>query len=127
LRICEASLGSEHPQMGTLLSNLATLYQEQGRYTKPEPLLQRALYICEESLGSEHPDVASPLNGLAVLYHKQGKYAEAEPLYQRALRIREQHLGPEHPLTQMVQMNYAIHLREMERTTKRSGWKRFLD
>ena len=86
----------------------------------------RALRIREQSLGPEHPQVAFPLTGLASLYAEQGKYAKAEPLHQRALRIQEQSLGPEHPRTQMVRANYASLLREMERNTKRNGWKRVL-
>jgi tetratricopeptide (TPR) repeat protein len=97
-----------------------------GAFQEAEPPYQRALRIREQSLGPEHPSVAFPLNGLAELYREQGKYAEAEPLYQRALRIWEQSPGPEHPRTQSVRANYATLLREMERNTKRSGWKRVL-
>ena len=127
LHIWEQSLGPEHPDVASPLNGLAGLYKEQGKYEQAEPLYQRAITIGEQILGPEHPDVASPLNGLAILYKVQGKYEQAESLYQRALHILEQSLGPEHPRTQTVRANYATLLREMERNTKRSGWKRILD
>ena len=73
-----------------ILSNLAGLYRDQGRYEQAEALYQRALAIREQVLGSEHPQVATSLNNLAGLYQSQGKYEQAEALYQRALVIREQ-------------------------------------
>jgi tetratricopeptide (TPR) repeat protein len=97
LAIDEKTLGPEHPEVATDLSNLAMLYYEQGKYTQAEPLYQRVLAIDEKTLGPEHPSTASCLNNLAMLYHEQGKYTQAEPLYQRALTIREKVFGLEHP------------------------------
>ncbi|GCE06116.1 FxSxx-COOH system tetratricopeptide repeat protein [Dictyobacter aurantiacus] len=99
LRIREQVQGPEHPSTATNLSNLAFLYEEQGRYAEAEPLFERALRISEQGRGPEHPSTAINLNNLAILYEEQGRYAEAEPLFERALRIREQVLGPEHPST----------------------------
>ncbi len=50
------------------LTNLAILYQTQGRYAEAEPLHRRALAIREKALGPDHPDVAASLNNLASLY-----------------------------------------------------------
>jgi hypothetical protein len=52
-------------------------YNDQGQYTKAEPLCQRALAIREKVCGSEHRDVANSLNNLAALYKTQGQYADA--------------------------------------------------
>ena len=93
----EQDLDPKHPDIGTSLNNLATLYRVQGKYAEAEPLAQRALRINEAALGPDHPDVGQNLNNLATLYRVQGKYAEAEPLAQRALRINEAALGPDHP------------------------------
>jgi len=49
-------------------SNLASLYQSQGRYSEAEPLYGRSLSIREQQLGADHPDVATSLNNLAALY-----------------------------------------------------------
>ncbi|GHO49702.1 tetratricopeptide repeat protein [Ktedonospora formicarum] len=89
---------AEHPEVATLLNNLAYLYIEQGKYGQAELLYQRALHIRERQLGPEHLLVAYSLYGMANLYREQGKYGQAELLYQRALHIREHQLGPEHVL-----------------------------
>jgi CHAT domain-containing protein/Tfp pilus assembly protein PilF len=95
LEIREKSLGPEHPDVATSLSNLAGLYRDQGHYPEAEPLFKRALAIREKVFGPEHPDVATSLNDLAWLYDLQGRYAEAEPLFKRSLSIREKALGDE--------------------------------
>jgi CHAT domain-containing protein/Tfp pilus assembly protein PilF len=83
--------------VGTALSNLAGLYQDQGRYSETEPLYKRSVAIREKALGPDHPVVGTSLNNLAELYRDQGRYAEAEPLHRRSLAIREKALGPDHP------------------------------
>ena len=74
--------------MAASLSDLAHLYQTQGRYAESDPLYERSLSILEKVLGPEHPAVGKSINNLAVLHHEQGNYAEAKPLHQRALAIR---------------------------------------
>jgi tetratricopeptide (TPR) repeat protein len=97
LKILEAVLGAQHPDVAASLNNLAVLYKTQGFYEKAEPLYQRSLKILEAVLGAQHPDVAQSLNNLAALYRTQGLYEKAEPLYQRSLKIREAVLGAQHP------------------------------
>jgi tetratricopeptide (TPR) repeat protein len=80
--LMEDRLGPEHPHTASALSNLAAVYQAQGRYGEAEPLYQRALNIRERSLGPEHPDTAIALNNLALVYREQGRYEEAERLTQ---------------------------------------------
>jgi CHAT domain-containing protein len=108
LAVVEKALGSEHPDVATLLNNLAELYDAKGDYTKAEPLMQRALTISEKALGPEHPDVASSLNNLAVLYYAKGDYAKTESLMQRALAIYENVLGSEHPSVASSLSNLAL-------------------
>lgn len=99
LTIFERILGSESPEVTSVLNDLAWLFYYQARYEQAEPLLRRALTIREQVLGSEHPETASTLNNLAWLYSQQSRYTQAEPLFQRALDIREQALGTHHPET----------------------------
>src|SRR5262245_11043664 len=44
----EKALGPEHPDVGTSLNNLATLYRAQGRLDEAEPLFRRDLSIQEK-------------------------------------------------------------------------------
>jgi CHAT domain-containing protein/Flp pilus assembly protein TadD len=97
LAIREKALGPNHPDVAQSLNNLASRYQDQGRYADAEPLYNRSLAIYEKALGPNHPDVATSLNNLAGLYYVQGRYADAEPLYKRSLAILEKALGPNHP------------------------------
>jgi CHAT domain-containing protein len=96
LQIREKTLGPDHRDTATNLTNLARLYRKMGDYAKAEPLLQRALKIYEKVLGPNHPNTAYTLSHLEVLYYQMGDYAKAEPLLQRALKINERALGPEH-------------------------------
>jgi tetratricopeptide (TPR) repeat protein len=80
LRIREAALGLNHPDVGTSINNLAILYQSQGLYRDAEPLFERALAISEKAFGANHPNVATSLNNLAELYQNEGRYADAETL-----------------------------------------------
>ena len=95
LAIREKALGRDHPDVATTLSDLAVLYQAQGRYANAEPIYKRSLAISEKALGRDHPSVATTLHNLAAVYRAQGRYADAEPLYRRALTIVEKVLGPE--------------------------------
>ena len=96
LEIREHVLGPEHPDVAISLSNLTTLYWDQGKFTQAEPLFLRSLAIREQALGPRHPDVAASVNDLALLYKAQDRYDQAEPLFLRALAIRSQSLDPEH-------------------------------
>lgn len=58
------------------LSNLASLYNEQGWHTEAEPLYQRVVQHRERTLGLEHPSTAISLNNLASVLQAQPHYEE---------------------------------------------------
>jgi CHAT domain-containing protein/tetratricopeptide (TPR) repeat protein len=107
LKIREKALGPEHPDTGTIINNLALLYETQGDYAAAEPLYQRALVISEKTQGPDHPETATSLNNLAVLYNTQANYDAAEPLFLRALKIQEKALGPDDSETATTVNNLA--------------------
>lgn len=86
---------------------LAWLYDDEGRYSKAEPLYKRDLEISEKLLGKDHPDVATTLNNLAGLYRQQRRYEKAKSLYKRSLEIREKSLGKNHPYVAATLNNMA--------------------
>ncbi|MGE6758506.1 tetratricopeptide repeat protein [Corallococcus interemptor] len=94
----EAVLSENQSAYAESLNNLANLYQQQGLYSRAEPLYSRALDLRATVLGKHHLTVADSLNNLALLYREQGLYHRAEPLYVRALALRESALGKEDPL-----------------------------
>jgi tetratricopeptide (TPR) repeat protein len=107
LAIDEASYGPDHPDVATILNNLAALLRDTGRLAEAEPLFRRALAIHEASLGPDHSTVASGLNNLAHLLQDTNRLAEAEPLTRRALTIGEVSFGPNHPTVAVVLNNLA--------------------
>ena len=52
---------------------LASLFLEQGKYTRAEPLLRRALTVVERALGPDHTDTAWVLDRLATCKQAQEK------------------------------------------------------
>ncbi len=66
--------GEEDPRFAASLSNLALLYDDQGRYAEAEPLFKRALTINEKALGREHPNTRLALENLSALNQAQGPF-----------------------------------------------------
>ena len=85
---------------------LASVYKDQGKYTKAEPLYLRALSIKEKLLGPEHSGTGTALDNLASLYAMVGLYSK-EPLFLRALSIAE-NLDLEHAQTTFSLNNLAL-------------------
>ena len=90
----EQKFGLDHPKLGWVLDDLASVYAGQRRYAEAELLYKRSLAVREKGLGPEHPNVGSSLNNLAQLYRDQGHYDKAAPLLERRLAILEKALGP---------------------------------
>jgi CHAT domain-containing protein/Tfp pilus assembly protein PilF len=97
LALREQALGPIHPDVATILNDLANLLSNAGDYAEARPLYERALRIREQALGPTHPDVARSLNDLAVQLNATGDYAGARPLLERAIKIKKRALGPAHP------------------------------
>lgn len=97
LKMCEANLGPNHPELAPFLCSLATGHRDQGAYDRAEPLYLRAIDILEKALGATHPELARALGALALSSWGQRAYDRAESLWLRALDIRERTLGATHP------------------------------
>jgi hypothetical protein len=48
-------MAAEHPDIATILNDLALIYPSQNRYAEAEHLLKRALAIRERVFGIDHP------------------------------------------------------------------------
>jgi len=96
LRMDEAALGPDHPDVATDLNHVGWTLANLGRYAEALPLHQRALHVHEAALGPDHPEVALDLHFVGRALSGLGRYAEVLPLQERALRIREAALGPGH-------------------------------
>ncbi len=98
LALMESRLGVGHPETGTLVNRLATVYDGSGRYTMAEPLYRRALQIFEKSLGASNQTVASVMINLAGLYADIGRSSEADELFARALPMLENAVGKDNAI-----------------------------
>ncbi|KAG4420607.1 hypothetical protein IFR04_006314 [Cadophora malorum] len=101
LRIREEVLGKTHPDTLTTMSNLAVVFDKQGKYADAEAMNRQTLEISEEVLGKTHPDTLTTMSNLALVFDKQGKYADAEAMNRQTLEIQEEVLGKTHPNTLM--------------------------
>ncbi len=115
LKLREARLGPDDPEVANCLNNLALLLQATNRLAPAEPLMRRALAIDEQSYGAEHPYVAIHLNSLAQLLQATNRLAEAEPLMRRPLAIDEQSYGADHPHVAIDLNNLAQLLQDTNR------------
>ena len=88
----EKNIGEDHPVVAQIQSNLAKLYDLQGRFREAGALFRHNLKVVEKSkLGPEHPRVALCLENLARHDQASGDFAEAEKSLSRALEIRKKY------------------------------------
>ena len=62
------------------MSNLATIYMQQGRSNEAEKLQVDVMELNKRLLGGEHPDTLRSMANLAETYRQQGRSKEAETL-----------------------------------------------
>ena len=110
LRLSETVLGKERPDTLMIMSNLANVLRDQGKYEEEEEMHRQALVLWEMVLGN--PSTLTSMNNLATVLRDQGKYEEAEEMHRQALRLSETVLGKEHPFTLKSMNNLANVLRE---------------
>ncbi|WP_432878948.1 tetratricopeptide repeat protein [Kribbella sp. CA-245084] len=96
LQLVEQTRGPADPDVGKILSLLATILRDLGDVAGAEPLMRRALTIAEATYDSEHIDVATRLGLLARILRDLGDANAAKPLMERALRITEAIHEPNH-------------------------------
>ena len=80
------AVGDDH-RTGTLLNNIAVLYQELGRFGEADTFYKRSLARWERALPKNHTWLAQSLSNRASLYREMEVYPEAERVFQQALAI----------------------------------------
>jgi transcriptional regulator with XRE-family HTH domain/Tfp pilus assembly protein PilF len=97
LALQELTLGPNHPEVASTLSNYGAFLLLHQDIDKGEALLHHALEIRQKVLGRDHPETADSLVCLAAISWRRKNYKEVEDRYQQALEIYRQKLGPYHP------------------------------
>ncbi|MFA6560754.1 MAG: tetratricopeptide repeat protein [Verrucomicrobiia bacterium] len=89
LNFNEKALGPEHPNVASVLRNLADVTLTTGNALKSELLRRRALAIYENNCSPEDPQIAGTLNGLSLSLVVERKLENALESRERAWRILE--------------------------------------
>ncbi|XP_013412328.1 uncharacterized protein LOC106175059 [Lingula anatina] len=108
-------LGSSHPEMASVYSNMGNFLMEMGKYTESISYMQKCLEVQQENLGSNHPEIADTYSGIADTLRSIGKYTEALSNQKKCIEILEGVLGPKHPKTAMKYDAHGTILKEMGR------------
>lgn len=90
LHICKEEQGDLHPQTITLLNDLATVMEAQGRYDEAYAFVSQALPLAEKA---DHPDHHILLTNMATILMHQGgieHLADAERIFREALKKAEE-------------------------------------
>ena len=67
------ALGTNHPNVATILNKLALLYQTQGDFAKSLQFFNRSLSIFESNFGTDHRTTITALTNLKKLKEKLRK------------------------------------------------------
>jgi tetratricopeptide (TPR) repeat protein/tRNA A-37 threonylcarbamoyl transferase component Bud32 len=89
----------DEPEMLQALTDLAEVYQEQGRFAEAEPLAREALTGSGRVLGKEHRSTLTAANTMALLLHSMGNLGDAEQLFRETLVLQRRTLGEDHAET----------------------------
>ncbi len=119
LKIDEAALGPDHPEVAIRLSSLAPVLLDLGggeNLKAARAALERALKIDEAAHGPDHPNVAIDLSNLSNVLRDLGgeeNLKAARAALERALKIDEAAHGPDHPKVATRLSNLANVLRNL--------------
>ncbi|KAF2819853.1 kinesin light chain [Ophiobolus disseminans] len=127
LQTMKRVLSDEHPDTLTSMSNLASMYwnqgrwkeaeelgvQSQGRWKEAEELGVQVLQTMKRVLGDEHPSTLISMDNLASTYWNQGRWKEAEELEVQVMETTKRVLGDEHPDT-LTSINNLAHTLELQ-------------
>jgi serine/threonine protein kinase len=101
------ALGADHPDSLASMNNLATAYQDAGRFADALHLFEETLTGFKAKLGPDHPDTLDSMNNLASAYNDAGRLNDALSLLEETLNRTKAKLGPDHPDTLIAMNNLA--------------------
>jgi tetratricopeptide (TPR) repeat protein len=102
VRIGEATLAADDPNLAIRYSNLALVLHAEGKLEEARGYLERAIAIKESALPPGHPSLAISYLNLGDVLSAQGKPSEGRDWYERAWTIVESGLPTNHPLYRAV-------------------------
>ncbi len=110
----EQALGSAHPDVARVLTNLGTAYGDLGRSHDAVAAYQQAIAIGTASIGDRHPLVGAARHNLGVQLLWNGDPRAAEVELRRALDSLDETLGPAHSTALATVADLAAALLELD-------------
>lgn len=97
-----------HPAGLSAATNLATVYQRQGRFREAAELNAALIEVKSRLIGPESIPVAIGFNNLGTALAESGNHRKAEEAYRRALALYVKLLGPHHALVANTTLNLGV-------------------
>jgi tetratricopeptide (TPR) repeat protein len=91
--------GPNHPNTLAARSNLALVFQAQGRLAEAERMLRDVVNDNRALHGDDHPHTLAGLHRVAVVLGARGDVAQARSMFEHVLAGRQRLLGVDHPDT----------------------------
>jgi tetratricopeptide (TPR) repeat protein len=110
--------GPDHPDVGTIMTQLARVRATESRHEEAVALLEQAEQLYVRSAGADHPNRVGIANGLGLELEELGRYDEAIAKLQQALEIARRILPEDHPEVHRVGQNLANALRRAGRPSE---------
>ena len=85
LRVAISMYGEQNDWVATLLNNIGTVYDSQGKDEDALKYYLYALEIKEQLLGTDHPETAKSYNNIGIVYTRIGDVSKALEYYSKAL------------------------------------------
>lgn len=85
----EATLGPQHPTLGSVLNNRASVATDQLDFERAADLYAESLGLIRATLGPQHPNVAAVLNNLGGVYGQTGALDDAAHCYEESISLLE--------------------------------------
>ncbi len=123
----EKALGSEHPDLIPILTNLTALCEARCCHKEAQEFADRARAINAGTFGSAGPVREVPSPNVRGLFDVRGRYIESEPLAEQVLLIKQKSLGRSHPdvadALENVAMSLLVQSRHWGIWTWDKGWQ----
>ena len=81
------------------MTNLAQLYEREGKIAEAERAYVEVLGLRQRVMGKDHPDSRLIMNNLGLFYFRNNRQADAESMFRPLLEIQQRKLGNDHPDT----------------------------
>jgi CHAT domain-containing protein/Tfp pilus assembly protein PilF len=108
LEIVDKNFKEDPPEALPVISNLVTLYLEEGNYEQAERLAQRNLALVDRNPGNDSYYIAVGYNSVAQVYKLKGDYTKAAALSRRAMETLEAASLTNHPYAADVATNIGL-------------------